>query len=321
MPDKPPVVHRQTIKQAKAAFKARGGPALSEREQRQLERSVTLDRRAWRTKEQEKRKAEASRKKQEKERKEREERLRGQLGSQRRCDKFGYKSSQFHLGAFLRAGVVKEQVQEQERCEKENVQMEQAFGDDGVDDETLLDALASPQAETKYTTTRQQHPQSESALPSASQWPIMSVQRSTTEPPPAIENELSDLWNELDSSTQVARELLDDVGEQQKIRPDARTASFNSGDFDLSAEDLEELEPVVSKAEHDRKLMPPPMLPFTLRSIAAPIASRTLVEARPATVAASSKQATQGPMFTGFTVAELESFVDDDLQLTQAMPG
>ncbi|KAK5122956.1 hypothetical protein LTR85_003521 [Meristemomyces frigidus] len=317
MPKSPPVVQRQTIKQAKAAFKARGRPAISEAEKKQLERSLELDRRAWRSKEQEKRKADLVKKRQDKERKEKEERQKAMMGTQRRCDKFGYKSSQFHLGAFFGGGAVKRLDNGQEDVK---IEEEEAFGDDDVDDETLLDALESP----NHARSRQQHPQSDSAMPSTSLWEGHSVKRSTTEPPPIVENELSSFWDELGSSTQIARELEPISQLKQASKPDTRTSSFNSGDFDLSAEDLEELEPAkpaVSKVDNDRKLMPPPALPLVIRK--APKVSYKAPEVKPAVLRAdvSVSSVVHHSRYAGFTIAELEGFLDDDLQLTQAAPG
>ncbi|KAI7380127.1 hypothetical protein KC328_g12956, partial [Hortaea werneckii] len=81
-PQSGPVVQRQTIKQAKAAYKSRAQQPLSDAEKKQLERSIELDRRAWRTKEQERKKAEALKKRQEKERREKDDHERTMLGTQ-----------------------------------------------------------------------------------------------------------------------------------------------------------------------------------------------------------------------------------------------
>ncbi|KAK4540076.1 hypothetical protein LTR36_009817 [Oleoguttula mirabilis] len=315
----PPVVQRQTIKQAKAAFKARGRPAISDAEKKQLERSLELDRRAWRSKEQEKRKAEAVRKRQEKERKEKEVRQKAMIGTQRRCDRFGYKSSQFHLGAFFGAGAVKTVEGGQAKSADED---DDSFGDDEVDDEMLLHALESPEA----VVTRQHHTRSNSVVSPTSQRTGIRVERSVIETPIILTDELSNFWDELGSSTQIARELAPDPKPKMEARAaEGRADSFNSGDFDLSAEDMEELQPitpVVSKVDSDRKLMPPPALPSKILRVQ-PVHLPREPKGAPVVspIYCSASLTAHRQVHADFTMTELEGFVDDDLQLTQAPHG
>ena len=134
------------------------------------------------------------------------------------------------------------------------------FGDDGVDDETLLKAL-------NETTTAQPFPAAE---------------------------ELDFFWDELDTSTQIARDISSNETSRSESKTTSQARSFTSNDFDLTAEDIEELHSTPSfqeKHEEDKKLMPPPLLP----------AKHTNFD-------------------TSFTLSELERYVDDDLQLTQAGP-
>ncbi|KAK3725956.1 hypothetical protein LTR37_000104 [Vermiconidia calcicola] len=309
MPASPPVGRAQTIQQAKAAFKARGRPALTEREQKLLERSIELDRRASKAKEAEKKKAEAAKKRSEKERKDREERLKVQLGTQRRCDKFGYKSSQMHLGAFLG----KSRMQQQEARSLDTGALaglsdDDSFGDSGVDDETLLDALnGMPGLESEEHSTLRTDKELKSPSHITHQRQSAKKSHTATVPPMYLNTELDLFWNELDSSTQIARELstsLPTERQQQQNMTPSHTASFGSDEFDLTAEDLEELQPspAQQRIAEDRKLMPPPPLPV-----------RNLSPAK-----TSMEEATI--LDYGFTMNELESFMDDDLQLTQANP-
>ena len=92
-----------TIKEAKAAYKTRAEQPLTEREKKQLERSIQLDRRAWGLREREKNKLDLAKKRAAQEKAQKEEERR--IGTQRRNDKFGFKSSQFHLGEIGRAHV------------------------------------------------------------------------------------------------------------------------------------------------------------------------------------------------------------------------
>ncbi|KAF4552726.1 Hypothetical protein D9617_9g025160 [Elsinoe fawcettii] len=89
----------QTAKQAKAAFKTRGATYVSEAEKKRLERGAELLRRANRIKAQEAKKKEW----QDKQAKSGGKQQDVNLSSQRRLDKFGYASSQFHLGKFFKS--------------------------------------------------------------------------------------------------------------------------------------------------------------------------------------------------------------------------
>ncbi|KAK3716548.1 hypothetical protein LTR37_006444 [Vermiconidia calcicola] len=309
MPASPPAGRAQTIKQAKAAFKARGRPALTEREQKQLERSIELDRRASKAKEAEKKKAEAAEKRSEKDRKDREERLKVQLGTQRRCDKFGYKSSQMHLGAFLGKSRVQHETQRVNSGALAGVSDDDSFGDSGVDDETLLDALCGMQGlEKGGHTTHRTDDELKKPSPTTHQHQPAKKSHAAIAPTPYLNSELDLFWAELDSSTQIARELSTSPPtgpQQQRSMTSSHTGSFGSDEFDLTVEDLEELQPspAQQKIVEDRKLMPPPPLPGRDPPLAKSIMEKATT------------------LDYGFTLNELESFVDDDLQLTQANPG
>ena len=400
----------QTIKQAKASYKSRNTPTLSEREKKQLERSIELDRRACRAKESEKRKVEAAKKRAEKERKEREERDKRQMGSQRRCDRFGFRGSQMHLGAFVkRAKEIEEDqakngVSQYERPishvlaplnadELDDDEMD--FYNAYLDDEEALEAqkvcpehmrlksfLKQPtgseyeERDVRYmskdevdalqhqvreknrfwsavaaTGSRYMRDNSVACMEAMSHY--HSVQFGRRDPYDIVEekrlreaekklkaaaskkntfvsvkkSELESLWDGLDSSSQIARELAADAPVvEQKPHLCASEDSYDSDDFDLTVEDIEELEkddfdltaediedlenkPPLNlvNAERDRKLMPPPALPSKK------------------TVSGDSVRLTRPglppPLVHGFTMTELESFVDDDLQLTQVDPG
>jgi hypothetical protein len=299
MPETPVPARAQTIKQAKAAYKTRGSPALSEREKKQLERSIELDRRAWRLREIEKKKAEAAKKRGEKERREREEQARARIGTQRRCDKFGYKSSQLHLGAFLsKSDTAQTTLLEAPPATTED-SGDDSFGDGGLDDDTLLSAVGSMQAATVQDTTISTHSPAVEARAYAQR--LITTPAALAKPRAAAYEDVYSFFDELDSSTQIARELSTDH-EQQRQPPQRKQSganlSFSSGEFDLTIEDIEELEASAvasKKTDHDRKLMPPPPLP---------------VKPPTSTVAVHE-----------LTKEELEFLVDDDIQLTQADPG
>lgn len=325
-PPAPPVVQRQTLKQAKAAYKLRGLPAISDREQRQIQRAVELDKRAWRTREQEKRKAEALKRRGEKEKKEREERGSVQMGSQRRCDRFGYKSSQFHLGAFFGAGAGAGAGRggpriEQKCANKLESQDEDVFGDDGLDDELLLEALGSLQGKWQDTSANSDQPYSELSVP-------QSLRRTVypkAEPAPAFEDDFSSFWDALGSSTQIAREIGAEGQAIEDYEGSLCNISVGSAEFDLTAEELEELaspvQTVPGKMARDRNLMPPPTVPPKSRppKVDEP-EQKTEVRVIPGASRHSGASLSK-ISFPDFTLAELELYVDDDLQLTQAVPG
>ena len=296
-----PSPRAQTIKQAKAAYKARGRPSISEKEKKQLERAVELDRRAWRTREAEKRKAEAAKKRTEKENKEAEERRKAHIGSQRRYDRFGFRGSQMHLGAFLgKKREVRSEQQKENVGQEDGLDGQDEFGDGELCDVTLLDALEGVQdVQTSLATKASTKPVLQSLTDRSHPKPISGTPTHKPEPPPPPETDMDSFWDDLESSTQVARELSTESPPNQKLNEKSLSVSFSSGDFDLTAQELEELEQSIylpKKADLERTLMPPPALP---------------VKRLEATAAAD----------IGFTMSDIEQYIDDDLQLTQADPG
>lgn len=299
MPAQAPRVQAQTIKQAKAAYRARGHPTISDTEKRRLERLAELDRRAYRIKEAEKRKAEAAKKRAEQEKKEREELRAAPLGTQRRIDRFGHKSSQMHLGFFLKRTNSKEA--EEAEAQKENVDVgeDDGFGDDGVDDENLLNMLDGANDRPMKDVVLTDVPDAPRQLPQ--QDGSNEVVLSPTQPNiPMEEDDFGSFLDELESSTQIARELAAEDTSYPNIAPATvpLISSCEADDFDFTMEDLEEAPSIPqekTKSQRDRILMPPPPL------------------RAPSTVA-------KPPKYAGFTLTELNSFIDDDLQLTQVAP-
>lgn len=250
----------QTIKQAKASFAARGRPSLNLQEQRQLERGLELEQRAERAKEQEKRRAAAAKKRAENEKKGKSEREKTLLGTQRRKDRFGYVSSQFHLGAFLVGGKnnkAEKHVQEEEEEE------EDLFGDDGLDDEVMLNALNAPNHAAE-------HAKSDSVVERTAMPPPAIIRRSQSAP--IMDDLMGDFWDDMESSTQIARELsgnevdgeLEMEMEKTGKSTSTRSASFGSIDFDLTAEDLDDLDPPRKEERtmpSNKTMTPPPPPP------------------------------------------------------------
>ena len=322
----------QTLKQAKAAFKARGSTTVSTTERRQLERGAVLLERAERTKEQEQRRKDLSKKKADKEAKVLKScAVPSLFGTQRRLDRFGHKSSQFHLGAFLKPKptVPAAPVAKQQRDEP--------WEDDDVDDDTLLDLAAeSPVALIKTPAKVPSQP-----TPSKAR----KIVSCTTDDFAS--------WDDfLERSSQLARELATEQKTDVLVSPMpppkqsfARIPSFNSTDFDLSVDDLEELDlltdgkPLQSKSgeaqtllqlsfesvsdhvgqrnvqhspgkseaitgkEFDRELMPPPPLKMSAKQ--RPRAIRSEIPA-PSTCVQH-----------GISLADLESLAGEDIQLSQ----
>lgn len=415
----------QTIRQAKASFAARGRPSLNAQEQRQLERGLELEQRAEKAKEAERRRAAAAKKRAENESKSKHDREKALLGTQRRKDRFGYVSSQFHMGAFL-VGGGKRKVEEDKELPRQKDDEDDLFGDDGLDDEVMLNALDAPPAE---------HAKSDSAMfiPVIAP-PTMKRSQSA----PVMDDLMDDFWDDMETSTQIARELGDsEVKADMEMEMtgksrSTRSASFGSVDFDLTAEDLDHLDPPrkeeimpvkmiatplpppakkellmpppavptrpiqhtpqsrMSKVQPPQsksstttmrppsskpasampppsksvQKMPPPMKPAAKPPISNPQISTTVNAPQPQKAAilppsrrlqhhvpqqTKSRAVIKGECFhmwlandirtdsslgpflpasslycspdLGFTLTQLESFVDDDIQLTQAMPG
>lgn len=324
----------QTLKQAKAAYKSRNQNTLSEREKKQLERSIELERRAWRARESEKRKAEARTKREERERKGRDDTA--GMTSQRRCDRFGFLGSQMHLGAFFggggggdgRAGAKGQAVTP--TMDRGSLAEDDCFDID-LDDESILEALGPN--DTTISAVQENGP---AHLPTKLASGGCESQARSRKP------NLSDVdlfWDDLETSTQIARDLASDRIALSTSKLGSPNNSFSSGDFDISVEDIEEAHPrgaEQDRNEADKELMPPPALPgkFNAENV---VPSRALVE-RPLSTTSASKSL--GPARTSsnvdkaattfrkstfapyleFTTAELESFIDDDLQLTQIDP-
>ncbi|KAI4722814.1 hypothetical protein E4T48_01000 [Aureobasidium sp. EXF-10727] len=316
---------KQTLKQAKAAFKARGSTFVTDTEKRQLERGAVLLQRAERIKESEARRKEVLKKKSLQDAKSTKTCL---LGTQRVNDKFGYQRSQFHLGAFLKP---KHPAAPPSPAPLPALQEEESgtepWEDDGVDDDTLLDLAG----ESPVTTLKGPTQLPSQYTPSKTRGEPKLVSPSTTE-------EFGSWDDFLERSSQIAR----DLSVSQKPTPPAtrsfdRIPSFTSGDFDLSADDLEELDwsvdtlhqneaplprvppqPVSKNGDMrswvngknkkkdepggdiDRKLMPPPIIP-TKRPSSASAAARTNVP----------------PGAHGISLADLESLAGEEIQLSQ----
>lgn len=253
-----------TLKQAKAAFKARGNPVLSEREKKQLQRSIDLDKRAFAAREREKRKAEAARDKSEKERKKKDAVEQVRLGTQRRRDKFGYASSQFHLGAFFGKSAVEHADNKENPSAKPEAAESDLFGEDDVDDESLLEALGSPACDSRSGLTTR----SDSAAMPPPARPLELKCHNIHAQEPSFED-FESFFDELGSSTQIARELDQPLlAQAQSSRALTNAELFGSVDFDMSTEDIAELDRTsteVAKRELDRKIMPPPALPVAVK--------------------------------------------------------
>jgi len=102
MPSTATTTKIQTSKQAKAAYKARGQSSVSPSERRRLERGAELLRRAENAKKRERQRKEFIKKKETEELQQKNEEKDVHLGTQLKLDRFGHKSSQFHLGNFLK---------------------------------------------------------------------------------------------------------------------------------------------------------------------------------------------------------------------------
>lgn len=319
-----PSVGPQTLRQAKAAYKARGQPTLTDREKRQLDRSAELDRRAWRIKEAEKRKAEVAKRRQETEQQERVERENmRRIG--RKSDKFGFLGSQMHLGAWFgdRSGEGAENTLSavDDRSPAANRGSEDEWvGDGGVDDQTLLSVLSVASETETYATIA--HGDSAHQVTKQHTHSQAQIQRAGTRPGLLVENDFTNFLDELDSSTQIARELASDDDSKMVPAAASHQPPLTSDDFDLSVQDLEEIASSSGThrtVEDDKTLMPPPALPMKRMQSAA--SSQDRLATTHNSIAELSNYGPSLPAHLGFNMAELEGFVDDDLQLMQSVFG
>lgn len=344
----------KTIKQAKAAYKNRTEQPLTEREQKQLDRSVQLDRRAWALREREKNRLDLTKKRAAQEKAQKDEERR--IGTQRRNDKFGFKSSQFHLGAFFRkpnaapSAVLMERKVDVAGEHSDNQQPmpevdmdgeEDAFEDvadesqdeyEGVDDESLLEALQSPEVVRFAKVQPGGQVQTTISMPPPPR-PVFVQSTKTISPRPPVSTDEDVEWNDfLESSTQIAREISSEASATRMPRAHVsaakdtlRTGSFSSGSFELTEDDIEQLDPTPRaraeveqslaqiKAASERLEMPPPPLPPKQRAQKredAGFSGRAHLSSLAEPIHAHDD--------LGFSMTQLESFVEDDLQLTQA---
>lgn len=345
----------KTIKQAKAAYKNRTEQPLTEREQKQLERSVQLDRRAWGIREREKNKLDLAKKRavQEKAQKDEERRI----GTQRRNDKFGFKSSQFHLGAFFGkpnpaplAGVLEKKVgvvngpsesllqpgdgdKATDHRPGDGMDLEEdEYEYEDVDDESLLEALQSPEIARLDKAHLDVQAKPDMSMPPP---PRPSFVRPANKPPIQSPGQLEpDLeWHDfLESSTQIARELGSEPSttsippaQVSAAKETLRNGSFSSGSFEFTEDDIEQLDPTprtcmqdskdatYNQTADERMKMPPPPLPT--KQCGQRRENETLGGEKDPTCSVKSMH-TEADL--EFSMTQLESFVEDDLQLTQA---
>lgn len=243
-----------TTKQAKAAYKKRGQTGISDTERRRLTRGAELIARADRLKEQDRRKKELTEKRKELESKKHDS-PGVLLGTQVQLDKFGYKSSQFHLGAFIKPAPALW------RSTDSGIGLSEPWDDDEAED--FDESLLSEAVET---------------LPS--DLPLNHARDNGTVGANESAN-ISDLESFLDSSTQLARELEGNQEQERISRPPSsdQWPSFSSDDFGITEDEWQQLETKIeptisseckattvgtglpqpeSNSQKDRRRMPPP---------------------------------------------------------------
>ena len=312
---------KQTLKQAKAAFKARGSTLVTDTEKRQLERGAVLLQRAERIKEAETRRKEVLKKKTLQDTKATKACL---LGTQRVNDKFGYQRSQLHLGAFLKPKAAVPAAPLPDVQEEDSP--EEPWEDDGVDDDTLLDLAG----ESPVTTTKAQPAH---ALAPSQQTPSKTHGHAKNQlVSPSTTDEFGSFDDIFDRSSQITLSTPQKpANAPSTTRSFDRIPSFTSGDFDLSADDLEELDWSVDSLPNnnisspqalrqlnkngdmrswlngkemghdiDRKLMPPPpIIPKKCTPTRVESAARTSVPPH------------------GISFADLEHLAAEEIQLSQ----
>lgn len=243
-----------TTKQAKAAYKARGGQSsISDAEKKRLARGAELLKRAEQTKLREKRKKSFLKTKEDQERDDAKEVVK--LGTQVRLDRYGHKSSQFHLGNFLRKKPSPVSIAAADLPKIED--------SDSYDQDELDDALLSEAGDGQIL---------EKVLRTGSA-PFSAVPQSA----PTMDL-VDDFFL---SNTQLSREISASpepapakTAPAPVNFPQQQSTSFSSDDFGFTEDDFDTLErrleattaePVLikpevveSKADIERTAMPPP---------------------------------------------------------------
>ncbi|QIW98571.1 hypothetical protein AMS68_004089 [Peltaster fructicola] len=299
-----------TLRQAKAAHKARGGPAITDKQIRELQREIQLDRRAWAAKERDKNKAKAAQARAEGQKRTVAEKAEQQLGTQRRYDRFGHKSSQFHLGAFFtKASDLSHNNASTPKVKSTDLADSMSDDDlDGIDDETLLSAL---QAEDSVPISGTCHSLGDDRMTGVSTPKTTGVS--------GMHEHIN--WDDfLESGTQIARELsttqspphTTQMSQQQEQQ--SRMSFGSSSSLGLTSQDLEVLDPTVAvstvvdrmttSSVDDCKLMPPPTVVLKRQP-------------QPPEVDRCTTQAHSIDVHHGFSSTQLESLVDDEIMLTQ----
>jgi hypothetical protein len=390
-----------TSKQAKSFYRSRNSSNVSVLETRWLHRAIELEQRAERAQEQEKRRAEAAKKKKKAEKDQADKALKEQamLGTQRRLDRFGHKSSQLHMGKFFGRPTTGGDdgtndpvaVSAKETSADEEEEDSDDFGDDEIDDDTLLDALEeelkhdvpaqkdnimaeTPLVKESFTAPLMMPPPPARSVPppvvrptripatrSMSNSPVDPVEPElvATRAPTTIDNAMMDdiatFWDELDSSTQIARDLsnmppetgeagIAEVADFDRAKDVTtrgtgwRDTSFSSTEsFDFTAEDLDILDVAETRlVQEPERVILAPRLGASMTTQQPPTTvsvhcrSTQVISTSPPPppyVTANIYQVNQVPNQTtknligGFSATQLESLIDDDLQLTQMEVG
>jgi len=285
----------QTSKQAKAAYKARGSTDVSTSERRQLARGAELLQRADRLKEQAQRRKEWQRRKEEKESKDGRQQVAVNLGTQMVLDRFDKKSSQSHLGSFLK------------RAPPPPRTSDNSEGTTGIAPRPYRGSDAVIMTNTVSST----NPSPDRTCAQA------GLRRATG----GLTRCLSTDWEEfLDSSTQIAREIDTDHTITNKTVPQMTTLSFSSfNSDDMLFDQLEDEEAVAqsnmhspdsevkARAELDRQMMPPPM-------------GTSLSKNSQARRSPPKKVSTSALDSYGVSMADLEQLAASEILLTQWTP-
>ncbi|KAF1818565.1 uncharacterized protein K489DRAFT_374190 [Dissoconium aciculare CBS 342.82] len=389
-----------TSKQAKSFYRSRNSSNVSVLETRWLHRAIELEQRAERAQEQEKRRAEAAKKKKKAEKDQADKALKEQamLGTQRRLDRFGHKSSQLHMGKFFGRPTTGDDgsndpvaVSAKETSADEEEEDSDDFGDDEIDDDALLDALEeeskhdvpaqkdnitaeTPLVKESFTASLLMPPPPARSVPppvvrptrvpatgSMSNSPVDPVEpelvatRASTIIDNAMMDDIASFWDELDSSTQIARDLsymppetaetsvaeIADFELTKDITTKStgwRDTSFSSTEsFDFTAEDLDILDVADTRlVQEPERVIVAPRLGASMTTQQPPTTvsvhcrSTQVISISPPPplhVTVNIHQVNQVPnqitknLIGGFSATQLESLIDDDLQLTQMEDG
>ncbi|KAK6403316.1 hypothetical protein LTR95_018973, partial [Oleoguttula sp. CCFEE 5521] len=289
--------------------------------------------------EREKRKVEAAKKRAELEREERKERSRvGTKATQRARDRFGFRGSQSCLGAWFGD---QRKVEQGKGGELEGGGMDGEVWDE-TDEEDLMEGVEEPGVSdhglrtTEIITAKLDQEAVPERLPPKMTRGGGAHSIATPYEAQRQDSVLDDEWDDelladyiptqcAQKATDVISRAVEKSSPPKAPEPRQPSLTTSFGSIDLTEEDLDALDatvlassPIKAVIERPRIMMPLPALPSrTSRPDPQRGKAKMLSRSVSLPMPARHSEAGMGSRLSSFTLTQLESFVEEDLQLTQ----